>query len=139
MELKCSIPEKDCRQAKQEVKAVLIGRAKARDVISYVGLTRHITAIQLEPQSFALRTMLREIGAEENAVGRGMLSALVVSSPGHRKPDLGFLYLATQLGKNTSDIWRCWGKELKRLCACLLLGRRFRRKRTPHRRRSKHP
>ena len=50
--------------------------------IPYVEVSRNITAIQLEPQSFALTTMLREIAAEENAAGQGMLAAIVVYSSG---------------------------------------------------------
>ena len=84
-------------------------------VIPYVELTRNITAIQLEPQSFALTTMLREIAAEENAAGRGMLTALVVYSSGDMQPGPGFFDLAGRLGKNTNDILRCWIKELKRV------------------------
>jgi hypothetical protein len=115
MKLKCGDPVKAWRQAKREVRETLIERSKARDVISYFELAVRVTAIKLDPDSLALRTMLREIGAEENVAGRGMLSALVVSRPGQRQPDLEFLYLAGRLGKNISDIWQCWLKELKRL------------------------
>jgi hypothetical protein len=115
MRPRCGYSAKDWRQAKQEVKTVLIGQAKARAVISYFEVAARVTAIKLDPDSLALRTLLREIGVEENAAGRGMLSALVVYRPGKRQPDLEFLKLATMLGKNTSDIWRCWLKELKRL------------------------
>ncbi|MFA4902258.1 MAG: hypothetical protein WC600_05880 [Desulfobaccales bacterium] len=118
MELKCDYLGKDWRQAKQEVKAVLIGRAKARDVISYFELAVRVPAIKFDPDSLTLRTLLQEIGAEENAAGRGMLSAVVVYSAGERQPDLEFLYLATQLGKNTSNIMWCWLNELKRVFNC---------------------
>jgi hypothetical protein len=68
--------------------------------------------------------MLREIGAEENAAGRGMLAALVVSTAGQRQPDMEFFELATQLRKNTSDIWRRWVNELKREFNCWSQARR---------------
>jgi hypothetical protein len=115
MKLKCGYPIKKWNDAKRQVKDTLVDRAKAEDVISYFELAVRVAAIKLEPQSFALRTMLREIGHEEHAAGRGMLTALVVSTAGQKQPDLEFLYLATQLGRNTSDIWRCWIKELKRV------------------------
>lgn len=53
MKLTWGYPVKEWRQAKREVRAVLIDRAKAIDIISYVELAAHVTAIQLEPQSFA--------------------------------------------------------------------------------------
>jgi hypothetical protein len=115
MQRKCGYPVKKWNAAKRQVRAVLIDRAKAGDIIPYVELTRNITAIQLDPQSFALRTMLREIAAEEHAAGRGMLTALVVYSNGDMQPGPGFFNLAGQLGKNTNDVLRCWIKELKRV------------------------
>jgi len=117
MQRKCGYPVKKWNDAKRQVRKVLIECAKARDIISYVDLTRHITAIQLEPQSFALRTMLREIAAEEHAAGRSMLTALVVYNSGDMQPGPGFFDLADRLGKNTNDILRCWIKELKRVHA----------------------
>ena len=74
MQRKCAHPIKQWNDAKRHAKAVLIERAKAGDVISYVELTRNSST----PQSFALTTMLRENAAEENAAGRGMLTAIVV-------------------------------------------------------------
>jgi len=115
MKLKCGYPVRKWDAAKREVRAVLIERAKAGDIIPYVELTRNITAIQLEPQSFALTIMLREIAAEEHAAGRGMLTALVVYSSGDMQPGPGFFDLADRLGKNTNDTLKCWIKELKRV------------------------
>ena len=113
MQLTCGYPVKKWNAAKRQVRAVLIERAKAGDVISYVELTRNSST----PQSFALTTMLREIAAEENAAGRGMLTALVALQPGP-----GFFALAGRLGESTNDTLRCWIKELKRVYASLLLG-----------------
>jgi hypothetical protein len=115
MKLKCGYPIRKWNEAKREVREVLINRAKAGDIISYLELAVKVTAIKLEPQSFALRTMLREIAAEENAAGRGMLTAIVVYSSGDMEPGPGFFDLAGRLGKNTNDTLRCWIKELKRV------------------------
>lgn len=115
MQLKCGYPVKKWNDAKREVRKVLIDRARAGDIISYLELAVKVTAIKLEPQSFALTTMLREIAAEENAAGRGMLTAIVVYSSGDMQPGPGFFALAGRLGKNTNDILRCWIKELKRV------------------------
>ena len=116
MKLKCGYPAKKWKDAKRQVREVLIERAKAGDIISSTELTAHVTAIQLEPQSFALTTMLREIAAEENAAGRGMLTAIVVYNSGDMQPGPGCFDLAGRLGKNTNDTLRCWIKELKRVC-----------------------
>ena len=97
--MKCGYPVKKWNDAKRQVREVLINRAKAGDIISYLELSCNITAIKLEPQSFALRTMLREIAAEENAAGRGMLTALVVYSSGDMQPGPGFFDLAGRLGR----------------------------------------
>ena len=51
------------------------------------------------PQSFALTTMLREIAAEENAAGRGMLTAIVVYNSGDMQSGPGFFDLAGRLGE----------------------------------------
>ena len=115
MKLKCGYPVKKWNDAKRQVREVLINRAKAGDIISYAELTVHVTAIKISPQSFALRTMLREIAAEESAAGRGMLTAIVVYSSGDMQPGPGFFDLAGRLGKNTNDILRCWIRELKRV------------------------
>ena len=115
MQRKCGYPTTKWNAAKRQVMEVLTDRAKAGDVIPYIELTRNITAIQLEPQSFALTTMMREIAAEEHAAGRGMLTALVVYSSGDMQPGPGFFALAGRLGKNTNDQLRVWIKELKRV------------------------
>ena len=75
--------------------------------------------------------MLREIAAEENAAGRGMLTALVVYSSGDMQPGPGFFDLAGRLGKNTNDTLRCWIKELKRVHG---YWSKARGKQTPYRR-----
>ena len=120
MRLRCGYPAEKWRQAKREVKAVLIKRAKARDIISYKELVGQVTAIQLEPQSLAFSTMLREIAADEHAAGRGMLTAVVVYSSGDMQPGPGFFDLAGRLGKNTNDVLRCW---IGKCSGCTAIGR----------------
>lgn len=136
MQLKCGYPVKKWNAAKRQVREVLIERAKAGDIVSYSELTRNIIAIQLEPQSFALTIMLREIATEEHAAGRGMLTALVVYNSGDMQPGPGFFDLAGRIGKNTNDILRCWIKELKRVHG---YWSKARDKLTPYRRTLKQP
>lgn len=103
----------DWRVAKDEAREAMIERAKVRGMIPYSDLVRRITTIQLEPHDPRLFRLLGEISTEEDAVGRGMLSAVVVHKAGDMQPGPGFFELAKSLGRDTSDIVDCWVKELK--------------------------
>jgi molybdopterin synthase catalytic subunit len=74
-----------------------------------------VTEIDLEPNSYALAAMLGEISSEEDAAGRGMLSVIVVHKIGDMQPGPGFFDLAGELGRDTSDILKCWVEELKKV------------------------
>jgi hypothetical protein len=101
--------------AKAELLAALVGRAKVRGMIPYSELVEKITAITLEPNSFALAALLGEVSSEEDADGRGMLSVIVVHKDGDMQPGPGFFELAGELGRDTSDILKCWVEELKKV------------------------
>lgn len=99
--------------AKVELREALIRRAKVRGMIPYSELVENVTAIDLEPNSYALAAMLGEVSTEEAAAERGMLSVLVVHKVGDMQPGPGFFELAKELGRDTSDILKCWVEELK--------------------------
>ncbi len=99
--------------AKKEMRAILVSRAKLRGMIPYSDLVSKVKAIRLEPDSSALAAMLGEISAQEDSVGRGMLTVIVVHKHGDMQPGPGFFDLARDLGRDTSDIMRCWVEELK--------------------------
>lgn len=101
--------------AKNEMLHALVERAKVRGMIPYSELVENVKSIELEPNAFALSALLGEISAEEDAAGRGMLSVLVVHKDGDMQPGPGFFELAGQLGRDTSDILRCWIEELKKV------------------------
>jgi len=82
-------------------------------MIPYSELVEKITTIELEPNSFALAAMLGEVSTEEDAADRGMLSVIVVHKVGDMQPGPGFFELAGQLGRDTSDILKCWVDEWK--------------------------
>ncbi len=107
----------DWDAAKQEARNLLIQRAKLRGMIPYSDLARKIRAIHLEAHDQRLFHLLGEISSEEDAAGRGMLSVLVVHKLGDMQPGPGFFELAKQLGRDTSDILKCWVEELKRVHA----------------------
>jgi molybdopterin synthase catalytic subunit len=101
--------------AKAEMREALIERAKVRGMIPYSELVEKITTIELEPNSFALAAMLGEVSTEEDAADRGMLSVIVVHKVGDMQPGPGFFELAGELGRDTSDILKCWVDELKKV------------------------
>lgn len=103
--------------AKREAKDILARRAKIRGMIPYSDLVAQIKSIRLEAHDQRLFNMLREISEEENASGRGLLSALVVHKHGDMQPGPGFFDLASNLGRDTSDILKCWVDELNKVHA----------------------
>ena len=110
-------PIEGWNKGKEEMRQILISRAKVRGMIPYSELTSQINSINLDPESYALAAMLGEISTEENAAGRGMLSVVVVHKTGDMQPGPGFFELAKDLGRDTSDILKCWVEELKKVHA----------------------
>jgi hypothetical protein len=117
MKTKYGYPLSDWNKAKKEMRQTLIERAKVRGMIPYSELTEIIKTIDLEPWSAALAAMLGEISAEEDSAGRGMLSVVVVHKYGDMQPGPGFFELAEELGRDTSDILKCWIEELRKVHA----------------------
>jgi len=101
--------------AKEEMRQAMIRRAKVRGMIPYSELVETVTEINLEPNAYALAAMLGEISSDEDAAGRGMLSVVVVHKDGDMQPGQGFFELAMELGRNTSDILKCWVEELRKV------------------------
>lgn len=86
-------------------------------MIAYSDFVKQIHSIQLEYHDPRLFHFLGEISLEENDAGRGMLSALVVHKHGDYQPGPGFFELAGKLGRDTSDIVKCWIEEVKKVFA----------------------
>ena len=105
----------DWTKAKKEMRKILIERAKVRGMIPYSELVGKVRTINLEPESYALAAMLGEISSEEDAAGRGMLTVIVVHKYGDMQPGPGFFELAEELGRDTSDILKCWVEELRKV------------------------
>lgn len=103
--------------AKAEVKVLLAVRAKVSDTMSYSQLVILLKSVRLEPHDQRLFHLLDEVSTEEDAAGRGMLSAIVVHKSGDKQPGSGFFELAKKLGRDTSDITCCWIKELRKVYA----------------------
>ena len=115
MTTKYGYEHEEWEAAKAEMRDALVERAKVRGMIAYSELVEKITTIELEPNSYALAAMLGEVSTEEAAADRGMLSVLVVHKIGEMQPGPGFFELAKELGRDTSDILKCWVEELKKV------------------------
>lgn len=103
--------------AKREAQDLLIARARVRGMMPYSELAKKIKAVQLEAHDQRLFHLLGELSEEEDASGRGMLSAIVVHKTGDMEPGPGFFELAKRLGRNTSDRTKCWVEEIKKVYA----------------------
>jgi hypothetical protein len=68
----------------------------------------------VEPHAIAMFSLLGEVSGEEDAIGRGMLSAYVVASE-TGPPRAGFFELATKLGRMFDDRLAFWVEEMKRV------------------------
>ncbi len=102
----------------EEMRLILIRKAKIGRTLSYSELTKQITTIEMQPESFALAAMLGELSEDEDARGRGMLSVIVVHKTGDTKPGPGFFKLAEQLGRDISDDDKCWVEESNNVYNC---------------------
>ena len=112
---KYGFDESAWESAKNEVKKILIERARLRGMIPYSELVRQIKSIDVEAHDQRLFHLLGEVSTEEHTEGRGMLTVIVVHKHADMQPGPGFFDLAKQLGKDTSDILSCWVKELKKV------------------------
>ena len=103
------------KAAKKEATDLMAARANVRGMIPYSELVRGIRSIRLEAHDKRLFHMLGEISTDEDVAGRGMLSVVVVHKVGDMQPGPGFFELAEQLGRDTSDILKCWVEELRKV------------------------
>lgn len=90
----------------------MIAVARRRAMMTYSELVREIQAISLQPHDPRLFHFLGEISSEEDHAGRGLLTVVVVHKYGDMEPGKGFYELAASLGRDTSDLQKCWIEEL---------------------------
>jgi hypothetical protein len=114
---KYGIPETEWQKAKQQARDVMIRRARVRGMIPYSDLLAEVTAISIEPHDLRLSPFLGEISREEHAEGRPLLTAIVTHKTGDMQPGPGFYELAASLGRDTSDLVKCWVEEAKKVHA----------------------
>jgi len=103
--------------AKEEARAIMIDRAKVRGMIPYSDLAAQIQAVRFKAHDPRFFHFLGELSSEEDAAGRGMLTVIVVHKAGDMQPGPGFFELAKMLGRDTTDILKCWVEELRKVHA----------------------
>ncbi len=86
--------------------------ASAKQTITYRELVDQITALSYQPYDDALSDLLSHISRQDNAKGRGMLSAVVIHAGGDRLPGDGFFDLAKELGRTFTDRKKFWRSEV---------------------------
>ena len=97
---------------RDHIEALAAAPTDARAVVLADKL-HNLTSIRFDLDDVAYHKMLGEISEEEDAQGRGLLSAIVVHKTGDQEPGTGFYELAEALGRNVSDRLRCWTDEVK--------------------------
>ncbi len=102
--------------AKREAIRAIVRAGRKEELITYSDLANAITSIHFEPHDFAMNHLLDEISKEEDAAGRGILSALVVLKD-ERVPGEGFWATARDIGRIFTDKWVFWAEEVRRVMA----------------------
>ncbi|SRR5208337_1843033 len=100
-------------QAKREAARAIVAQARrgSPPTIFYSDLTTRIGSIAFDHDGHDFHYLLYEISQEEDAAGRGLLSALVVRKNDGR-PGQGFWDLAKERGRDVTDKERCWAEEV---------------------------
>jgi hypothetical protein len=101
--------------AKAEAVLALKAKAKAKDLTTYVELTRQIVSIHFDPHEYNFHHFLGQLSSESDAAGEGMISALIIYKGEDQLPSPGFFDLAKRLGRDISDRVRCWSDEVNRV------------------------
>lgn len=109
------IPTGTWEKAKDEIRAILIEKAKQRAMVPYSDLVGKVNAVAFKAFDTRLFAILGQISVSEHEQGRPLLSVLVVHKAGDMQPGEGFFELAQALGRNTSDVLKAWIEEVRRV------------------------
>ena len=107
-----TITEAERGGVKDEMRAILIVQARARQTITYGELARRLTRVTLHPHSFIFTRLLQEVCGEEERAGHGQLCALVVSKA-TGKPSGGYFGMAAKRGLSVDDLDARWQEDLQ--------------------------
>jgi hypothetical protein len=109
------VPPEDWAAAKEEIRLVLVEKAKSRTMIPYSDLVGLVKAVHFNAFDQRLFAILGQLSVDEHEDGRPLLSVLVVHKTGDMKPGDGFFELAEALGRDTSDVLKAWITEVQKV------------------------
>jgi hypothetical protein len=109
------ISDTEWQRGKEEMRGILQAVATRRGMIAYSELSNQMTTMRIEAFGLPMSEMLGEIGTEENAQKRGILTVIVVHKSGDMEPGVGFYELAEQLGRKTSNRIELWIAEMHKV------------------------
>jgi hypothetical protein len=97
-----------------EIRNILINVAKRQELITYKELASLIRSHDFTARSLEMHRLLTSLSLREKAMGRGLLSAVVVQSREYGMPGAGFF---TQLGETVpkKDRRKRWLKDLAKV------------------------
>ena len=101
-------------KAKLEATCAIVRAGRRGDLIFYSDLAKQISIITIQPHSHEMDLLLDQISKEEDAAGRGILTALVVLR-NEGIPGSGFWASAADLGREIKDKVTFWAEEVKRV------------------------
>lgn len=101
-------------RAKHEAVCAILQSGQKGNLIFYSDLSKQISSITIEPHSYAMDYLLDQISKEEDAAGRGILTALVVLKD-EGVPASGFWASAAEIGRDVRDKIACWSNEVARV------------------------
>ncbi|MCS6836885.1 MAG: hypothetical protein NZ750_12825 [Anaerolineae bacterium] len=95
------------QDAKAEVRAILIETARQRQLITYGQITERLQCLHAHPGSYVFTALLREVCADVEREGGGMVCALVVTKADGR-PGAGYW---RGMPCPQGDLEACWRAE----------------------------
>jgi len=98
-----------------DAQKILVEIARQRAMITYGELAERMTTIRVEPYDLTLWEIIGDVSRQEEAVGRGLLSVVVVHKHGDMEPGHGFFELARHYRRDLSDRTKCFVDELHRV------------------------
>ncbi|MCQ3930941.1 MAG: hypothetical protein DPW16_10825 [Chloroflexi bacterium] len=99
---------------KQEAFEILVDHARQRKTITYGELAGLIQTAEINPYSYAMSGLLRDISLDDEKAGRGYLATLVVRKSDGR-PGPGYFKGVVSIAEEDYESY--WQAEFERTCA----------------------
>ena len=116
MQPRYSVSKDERAAIKEEMRAIMIEQARARQTIPYSELAMRVPTAYLHPRSFQFASLLQEIGREEIEAGRGVLPAVVVRKDSGM-PGGGYFGSTACMGHESAELEAWWRDDLETLYA----------------------